>query len=78
MIALWDARCLEILRHNEGRYHDHEMAALIEAATGMRFSAKIVQRYRIAAGLEACTRNDWTAPLARRRACLKSARHEVA
>jgi hypothetical protein len=72
MIALWDARCLEILRRNEGRCHDHEMAALIEAATGMHFSAKTVQRYRIAAGLEACTRNDWTAPLARCKACLKS------
>lgn len=65
MIALWDARCLEVLRLNEGKYHDHEMAALIEIATGKRFNAKTVQRYRIAAGLGPCTRNDWTGPLSK-------------
>lgn len=59
----WDARCSEILRRMVGHYHDHEIAASIEAETGKRFTPRTVAEYRRAGDLPPCRRNDWTAPL---------------
>lgn len=59
----WDARCGEILRRMAGRYHDHEIAASIEAETGKRFRPRTVAEYRRAGDLPPCRRNNWTAPL---------------
>jgi hypothetical protein len=59
----WDARCSEILRLMAGHYHDHEIAASIEAETGKRFIPRTVAEYRRVAGLAPCRRNDWTAAL---------------
>ena len=61
----WDERCSEILRRNAGRYTNSEIAALIEATTGKRFSAAVVSRRRAAQGLDHPVRNDWTSPLRR-------------
>jgi hypothetical protein len=59
----WDARCSEILRRMAGQYHDHEIAASIEAETGKRFASRTVAGYRRGGDLPPCRRNDWTAPL---------------
>lgn len=67
-MSRWDERCAQILRRMAGHYHDDQIAAQIEAETGMRFTAKRIQRYRLAAGLDACRRNYWTAPLSRAQA----------
>ena len=61
----WTERCSEILRRNAQHYTNREIAALIEAATGMRFSASVVSRRRAALGLDHPIRNDWTSPLRR-------------
>jgi hypothetical protein len=56
----WDARCGEILQRMASYYHDHEIAASIEAETGKRFLPRTVAEYRRLAGLAACRRNNWT------------------
>ena len=62
---VWNERCTEILRRNAQHYTNSEIAALIEAATDLRFSVTFVSRRRAALGLDRPQRNDWTAPLAR-------------
>ena len=42
----WDARCSEIVRRMAGHYHDHEIAASIEAETGKRFRRRTVAEFR--------------------------------
>ena len=64
---VWNERCSEILRRNAQHYTNSEIAALIEAATGLRFSVPFVSRRRAALGLECPQRNDWSAPINRRR-----------
>lgn len=65
--AVWNERCSEILRRNAQHYTNSEIAALIEAATGLRFSASSVSRRRAALGLDSPNRNNWSAPLMRGR-----------
>ena len=62
---VWNERCGEILRRNAQHHTNSEIAALIEAATGLRFSVTFVSRRRAALGLDCPWRNDWTAPLVR-------------
>lgn len=62
---VWNRRCAEILRRNAQYYTNSEIAALIEAMTGLRFSVHVVSRRRAAQGLDAPHRNDWSAPLIR-------------
>ena len=62
---VWNERCSEVLRRNAQHYTNSEIAALIEAATGLRFSVTFVSRRRAALGLDRPWRNDWTAPLVR-------------
>ena len=64
---VWNDRCSEILRRNAQHYTNSEIAALIEAATGLRFSVYMVSRRRAALGLDHPQRNDWSAPITRRR-----------
>jgi hypothetical protein len=40
-------------------YHDHDIAASIEAETGKRFRRRTVAEFRRLAGLAPCRRNDW-------------------
>lgn len=61
----WDARCTAIVRRNAGQYTSAELARLIEAQTGLRFSVFAVSRRRAMLDLDAPRRNDWTAPLQR-------------
>ena len=70
---VWSERCSEILRRNAQHYTNSEIAAQIEAATGLRFSVPFVSRRRAALGLDCPQRNDWSAPITRRR-WLKSRR----
>ena len=65
--TFWNERCAEILRRNAQHYTNSELAALIEAATGLRFSVPFVSRRRAALGLDRALRNDWSAPINRRR-----------
>ncbi|WP_422001721.1 hypothetical protein [Reyranella sp.] len=60
----WDARCAEILASDTSR-SNAEVAALIEAATGLRFSVSVISRHRSTLGLDAPRHNDWTSPLRR-------------
>ena len=62
---VWNERCSEILRRNAQHYTNSEIAAQIEAATGLRFSVTFVSRRRAALGLDRPWRNDWTAPIHR-------------
>ena len=62
----WDGRCSEVLRRNAHAYTNNEIAVLIEAATGKRFSVSVVSRRRAALGLGSTHRNDWSAPIKRR------------
>ena len=48
----WTERCAEILRRNAQHYTNAEIAALIEAETGLRFTAFAVSRRRSAMGLD--------------------------
>ena len=64
---VWNERCSEILRRNAQHYTNGEIAELIEAATGLRFSVPFVSRRRAALGLDRALRNDWSAPINRRR-----------
>ena len=59
----WDERCSEIVRRMAGHFHDHEIAASIEAETGKRFKRRTVAEYRRVADLAPCRRNDWTPAL---------------
>jgi hypothetical protein len=65
--TFWNERCAEILRRNAQHYTNSELAALIEAATGRRFSVTFVSRRRAARALDRPQRNDWSAPLIRQR-----------
>ena len=67
MKHVWNERCSDILRRNAQHYTNSEIAAQIEAATGLRFSVPFVSRRRAALGLECPQRNDWSAPITRRR-----------
>ena len=62
---VWNERCSEVLRRNAQHYTNGEIAALIEAATGLRFSVTFVSRRRATLGLDHPQRNGWSAPLAR-------------
>lgn len=62
---VWNDRCAEILRRNAQHYTNSEIAALIEAATGLRFGVLTVSRRRAALGLDCSQRNDWSAPITR-------------
>ncbi|HEY4894414.1 MAG TPA: hypothetical protein VII10_22070 [Reyranella sp.] len=64
---VWNERCSEILRRNAQHYTNSEIAAQVEAATGVRFSVPFVSRRRAALGLDSPQRNDWSAPINRRR-----------
>jgi hypothetical protein len=64
---VWNERCSEVLRRNAQHYTNSEIAAAIEAATGLRFSVPFVSRRRAALGLDCPQRNDWSAPITRRR-----------
>ncbi len=66
----WDECCAEILRRNAVQYTNTEIIALIEAATGKRFSMSVVSRKRAALGIDSPRRNQWTGPL--RKAYLKA------
>jgi hypothetical protein len=58
---VWDGRCSEILQREAGRCTNAEIAALIAAATGKRFSVWVVSRKRSALGLGRSHRNAWSA-----------------
>ena len=64
---VWNERCSEILRRGAQRYTNSEITAQIEAATGLRFSVSFVSRRRASLGLDCPLRNDWSAPINRRR-----------
>ncbi len=64
---VWNERCSEILRRNAQHYTNREIAAQIEASTGLRFSVPFVSRRRAALDLDCPQRNDWSAPIMRRR-----------
>ena len=64
---VWNERCSEILRRNAQRCTNGEIAEQIAAATGLRFSVSFVSRRRAALGLDRALRNDWSAPINRRR-----------
>ena len=64
---VWTERCSEILRRNARHHTNSEIAAQIEAATGLRFSVPFVSRRRASLGLDRSPRNDWSAPINRRR-----------
>jgi hypothetical protein len=64
---VWNERCGEILHRNAQHYTNSEIAALIEAATGLRFSVFVVSRRRAALGLDHSQRKDWPAPITRQR-----------
>jgi hypothetical protein len=59
----WDRRCAEIMTRNAATHTNVEVAALIEAETGLRFRPSTVSEHRSALGLETPRRNAWTAPL---------------
>jgi hypothetical protein len=63
----WDERCSAILENFAAGRSNVEIADLIEARTGKRFSIYAVSRHRAALGLHngGPRRNDWTAPLRR-------------
>jgi hypothetical protein len=59
----WDWRCTEILTRNAATHTNVEMAALIEAETGLCLRPATISEHRATLGLGAPRRNDWTAPL---------------
>jgi hypothetical protein len=65
--TVWNERCSEILHRNAWQYTNSEIAALIEAATGLRFSVFVVSRRRATLGLDHSQRKDWPAPITRQR-----------
>jgi hypothetical protein len=60
----WNEHCTEILLTAESR-SNAEVADLIEAKTGMRFSPSVISRHRRAAGLTRPRHNEWTSALRR-------------
>ena len=62
--AWWDDRCQRILLAHVG-LSNGEIADLIAAQTGLRFTDGSVARRRAALGLDRFTANDYTAPLRR-------------
>ena len=64
---VWDDRCRRILERvcREGDRPNDDVARLIEAETGMRFSASVLSRHRAALGFARPRRNDWTSSLRR-------------
>lgn len=61
----WDDRCTRILLQNQQR-PNAEIADLIAAETGLRFSVSAVSSYRSALGCSGYKHdNDWTSPLRR-------------
>lgn len=63
----WDDRCTAILEEFAALRTNNEIADLIEARTGKRFSMYVVSRHRAALGSynRGPKRNDWTSPLRR-------------
>jgi hypothetical protein len=63
----WDDRCTAILEACAASRSNYEIADLIAARTGKRFSMYVVSRHRAALGLHnrGPHRNDWTSPLRR-------------
>lgn len=63
----WDDRCTAILEDFAASRSNQEIADLIEARTGKRFSMHVVSRHRTALGLnnDGPNRNDWTSALRR-------------
>jgi hypothetical protein len=63
----WDDRCTAILEDCAASRSNYEIADLIAARTGKRFSMYVVSRHRAALGLHnrGPHRNDWTSPLRR-------------
>ena len=62
----WDDRCTRILEQaSDGRRSNAEIAARIEAETGMRFSASVITRHRRAMGFARPRHNEWTSALRR-------------
>jgi hypothetical protein len=61
----WDHRCTEIVTHHAAGLGNTELAALIEAETGLRFQPKTVSEHRAALGIRAPQPNAWTAALRR-------------
>ena len=63
----WDDRCTAILEDFAASRSNYEIADLIAARTGKRFSMHVVSRHRAALGLHngGPSRNDWTSALRR-------------
>ena len=61
---VWDEHCTRILERG-GNRTNAELARLIEAQTGLRFSISVISRHRAVRGIGSPHRNDWTAPLRR-------------
>ena len=63
----WDDRCTAILEDFASSRSNYEIADLIAARTGKRFSMHVVSRHRTALGLHnhGPSRNDWTSALRR-------------
>ena len=64
---VWDVRCMRILERacSEDQRSNADVARLIEAETGMRFSESVLARHRAALGYGRSRANDYTAPLRR-------------
>jgi hypothetical protein len=60
----WDDRCTAVLEEFAALRSNYEIADLIAARTGKRFSMYVVSRHRAALGLNnrGRHRNDWTSP----------------
>ena len=63
----WNDRCTAILEEFAASRTNYEIADLIAARTGKRFSMHVVSRHRTALGLHngGPNRNDWTSALRR-------------
>src|SRR5918993_1149013 len=61
--AVWDLRCRRILERacSEDQRSNADVALLIEAETGMRFSESVLARHRAALGYGRARPNEWTA-----------------
>jgi hypothetical protein len=65
--AAWNVRCQAILSTNARHLGNIEIAAAIEAATGMRFHNSTISRHRKELGIPAPRRRNFTAALLRAR-----------
>ena len=65
--AVWDLRCMRILERacSEDQRSNADVALLIEAETGMRFSESVLARHRAALGYGRSRPNEWTSALRR-------------